>query len=230
MAAALVAMLRATGALAALACELEKARTDDPVHPGWPAGVPDSLGGKYRPKDKDEDDVEVAGDIWVRPRRRRRNSGGLRDRLLAETAKRGVRLLIEAALQAANIDAPGLGILLQTGLDLAERAYPYVQAYFDPPQTLEELQEAALDPQPGYDVHHVVEGATAMDPSEAARVNSPDNQVLIPTLKHWELNAWYGTKSDRFGGMSPRDYVRGKSWDESQRVELIGLRDIGVLK
>ncbi len=69
-----------------------------------------------------------------------------------------------------------------------------------------------------------------MDPSEAARVNSPDNEVLIPTLKHWQLNAWYRTESDDFDGMSPRDYVRGKSWQERQRVGLIGLRDVGALK
>ena len=88
---------------------------------------------------------------------------------------------------------------------MAEGAYPYVQADFDPPQTLEELQEAAL-------------------------VNSPDNQVLVPTLKHWQLNAWYRTESDDFDGMSPRDSVRGKSWQERQRVGLIGLRDVGALK
>ncbi len=88
---------------------------------------------------------------------------------------------------------------------MAEGAYPYVQADFDPPQTLEELQEAA-------------------------RANSPDNQELSPTLKHWQLNAWCGTKDAWFGGKSPRAYVRGKSWQERQRVGLIGLRHIRVLK
>jgi len=120
--------------------------------------------------------------------------------------------------------------MLDLGLNLAERAYPYIRAYFDPPQTLETLQQAALDPQLGYDVHHVVEGSTAQDTSEAARINAPDNEVLIPTLKHWELNGWYATKSDDFGNLSPRDYLRSRSWDERQRVGLIGLRRIGVLK
>ena len=229
MLAALAALVKATALLAAAAVELEKARPDDPKHPGWPAGAPDSQGGRFRPKDEDWE--EVAGDIWVRPRRRRHgNSGGARDSALSQAAKRGVRLLIQAGLRAANIEAPGLGLLLEIGLDLAKRAYPYIKAYFDPAQSLEALQGAALDPQPGYDVHHVVEGGTALDASEATRVNSPDNEVLIPTLKHWELNAWYATKYGDFGGLSPRDFLTGKSWEERQRVGLMGLRRIGVLK
>ena len=69
-----------------------------------------------------------------------------------------------------------------------------------------------------------------MDASEAALVNSPENEVLIPTLKRWELNAWYAMKQQRFGGLSPRDFLVGKSWEERLRVGLIGLREIGVLK
>ncbi len=227
--AALAAMLDAMALLAAAAVELEKARPDDPKHPGWPAGAPDSQGGRFRPKDEDWE--EVAGDIWVRPRRRQhRNSGGVRDSAMSQAAKRGVRLLIHAGLRAANIEAPGLGLLLEIGLGLAERAYPYVRAYFDSPQSLGALQEAALDPQPGYDVHHVVEGGTTLDASEAARINSSDNEVLIPTLKHWELNGWYARKSADFGGLSPRDYLIGKSWEERLRVGLLGLRRIGVLE
>jgi hypothetical protein len=112
-------------------------------------------------------------------------------------------MLIEAGLQTAGIEAPGLALLLQVSLELAQRAYPFVKAYFDSPQTLEALQEAALDPQPGYDVHHVVEGGTAQDAGEAKRVNSRENEVSISALKHWELNTWYATKDVRFGGMSP---------------------------
>jgi hypothetical protein len=154
----------------------------------------------------------------------------VRDSALSQAAKRAVRILIQSGLQAANIEAPGLGLLLEIGLDLAERAYPFVQAYFDPPQTLEALQEAALDPPPGYDVHHVVEGDTAVDASEGARVNSPENEVAIPTLKHWALTGWYMTKNYRFGGVAPRDYLEGKSWEERQRVGFVALRRINVLK
>ena len=226
--AAFAALLDAAAQVAAAAAELEKARPDDSKHPGWPAGAPDSQGGKYRPKD--EDWVQVAGDVWVRPHRRRRRPGGLVDKALSEAAKRAVHLLIEAGLRTLNVEAPGLGLLLQIGESLAQRAYPYVKAYFDPPQSLEGLQEAALDAQPGYDFHHLPEGGSAADASEAQRINSPDSELAIPTLKHWELNGWYARKSYDFGGMSPRDYLKGKSWDERRRVGLIGLRKIGVLK
>lgn len=223
--AALRALAAITEALAALALAMEKASPDDPKHPGWPAGAPNSQGGRFRPKDRDS-----AGEIVVRPNPPRRASGELRDSALSDAAKSGVLLLIRMGLRAANVEAPGLGLLLEIGLDLAIRAYPYVQAYFDPPKSLEELEQAALVPQPGYDVHHIVEQASAQNAEEKTRIEQPDNKVLIPTLKHWELNGWYERKDVRFGGTSPRDYLEGKSWEERQRVGLIGLRAVGVLK
>jgi hypothetical protein len=142
--AALAALLEAAAHVALAIVALEKARPDDSKHPGWPAVVPDGQGGKYRPKD--EEGVQVAGDVWVRAKRQRRKSGGPRDRALSEASKRAVRMPIEAGLRVASIEAPGLGLMLNIGLDLAERAYPFLKAYFDPPQTLEALQAAALDP------------------------------------------------------------------------------------
>ena len=61
-------------------------------------------------------------------------------------------------------------------------------------------------------------------------INAPENRVRIPTLKHWELNAWYGSRNEDFGGVSPRTYLQDKTWEERQRVGLIGLVDIGVLQ
>lgn len=42
--------------------------------------------------------------------------------------------------------------------------------------------------------------------------------VRIPTLKHWQINGWYGRKNAAYGGLSPRDYLRGKSREERTRV------------
>jgi hypothetical protein len=39
------------GASAAFRQGFFKASPDDPEHPGWPAGTPGGLGGKFRPKD-----------------------------------------------------------------------------------------------------------------------------------------------------------------------------------
>jgi hypothetical protein len=40
----------------------QKAAADDPEHPGWPAGTPDSKGGQFRPKDSDGGEQYAAND------------------------------------------------------------------------------------------------------------------------------------------------------------------------
>lgn len=120
-----------------------------------------------------------------------------------------------------------VALLAEVALDV----YPYVSAYFDPPKSLEALQAAAQSPpEAGYDDHHIVEQATAIADSEAARINAPDNLARIPTIKHWELNSWYQTPIREFYGLSPRQYLQGKSWEERRRVGLMGLRRTGVLQ
>ena len=141
-----------------------------------------------------------------------------------------VRWLARAALVAADITAPELMAALEISEVLAEAALPYVHAYFDPSQSLADLNATANDPQTGYDVHHIVEQATAAaDGSDDNMMNAPDNLVRIPTLKHWELNAWYARANPRFGNQTPRQYLIGKSWDERRLVGLEGLQEIGVL-
>lgn len=57
-----------------------------------------------------------------------------------------------------------------------------------------------------------------------------DRRVRIPTLKHLEVNAWYSRPNEEFGGISPRDYLRDKDFDEQRRIGLNVLRKAGVLK
>ncbi|MGB6174904.1 MAG: hypothetical protein WBF43_00860 [Methylocella sp.] len=64
-----------------------------------------------------------------------------------------------------------------------------------------------------------------------ALIDEPDNLVSIPRLKHWEITGWFMRgNNDDYGGLSPREYLRGKSWDERRRVGLDALIDAGVLK
>jgi hypothetical protein len=103
-------------------------------------------------------------------------------------------------------------------------AYPYIQAYLDPPKPLEELRRAAFEPKRGYDIHHIVEqGPAARDGYPRSMIDAPDNLVRISTLKHWEINAWYGTPNEDYGGLSPRAYLRNKDWAERVRVGHIAL-------
>jgi len=61
-------------------------------------------------------------------------------------------------------------------------------------------------------------------------MDAPENLVRIPTVKHWELNSWYERPRTEFGNMTPREYLKDKSWEERRRAGLIGLRDVGILK
>jgi hypothetical protein len=108
---------------------------------------------------------------------------------------------------------------------------PLIEAYNDPPKSLEELQQNVSLWRLGYDTHHVVEKGPAKaqgDPSEL--IDGPDNLVSIPRMRHWDLNRWYETPSREFGDQTPREYLAGKSWEERRRVGLRGLVEVGVLK
>jgi hypothetical protein len=102
----------------------------------------------------------------------------------------------------------------------------------DPPAALEELQARAQRPsEAGYEDHHIV-GQFAQNRLQFGDdlIDSPENKVRIPTVRHRDINGYYSKSSDRYDGLSPRDYLRGKSWDEQTRVGLKILRNNGVLK
>jgi len=106
-----------------------------------------------------------------------------------------------------------------------------INSYFDPPKSLQELQDAANSPEKGYDIHHVVERNSApKDGSEADLIDAPENLVRVPRWKHWEINAFYEKPNDDHGGLTPRQYLRGKGWEERTRVGLDALRKVGVLR
>lgn len=103
-----------------------------------------------------------------------------------------------------------------------------IMSYNDAPRTLKELQQRALAPEPGYDVHHIVE-QNQEERFSAGAIFSPDNEVLVPRLKHQEISAWYKTKNPEFGGESPREYLNGRSWSVQRAVGLEAMRKFGVL-
>jgi hypothetical protein len=114
-------------------------------------------------------------------------------------------------------------IIIEVGSWLYEY-YPLFEAYLDPPKTLEELQRAVLTPKRGYDIHHIVEQTSAeQDGFPRSKIDEPDNLVRIPRLRHWHINRWYGRPNKDYGGLSPRDYLRGKDWSERVRIGLDAL-------
>lgn len=144
--------------------------------------------------------------------------------------KRVAKWFLKAAVKHA---IPEIGLYL----DAIEAAswihdhYPYLQAALDEPKSLDELRKAVSNPAAGYDVHHIVEQTPAeADGFPRSQIDGKDNLVRIPTLKHWEITGWYMIGNDAFGGLSPREYLRGKNWNERARVGEYSLRKFGVLK
>jgi hypothetical protein len=203
----------------AMAPPLDKASADDPNHPGWPKGDPEGRGGQFRPK-RDEERFGVGGN----------NGPPLEEE--APASRQIITRALSAAIWGAIRGGLRGGLTGLTVGAVSAAAYPYVKSYFDPPKSLEDLQRAARSPSEiGYDDHHIVERATAAaDGSEDALINAPENLVRIPMVKHWELNRWYETPDSEFYELTPRQYLRGKSWVERYRVGIIGLRAVGVLQ
>jgi hypothetical protein len=106
---------------------------------------------------------------------------------------------------------------------------PVAESYNDPPKSLVELQQAVSTPASGYDIHHIVQRNQESTFGKEA-INSPENLVLIPRMKHWDINSWYETKNRDFGGQSPREYLNGRNWDVQSAVGLEALRKFGVIK
>lgn len=108
--------------------------------------------------------------------------------------------------------------------------YPEIQSYFDPPRTLDDLKRLAVPGQKGYEIHHIVEKeSAAKDGFPWSQINGRDNLVRVPKFKHHEINAWFQRRNQRFDELSPRDYLRGRSWDERYKVGIEELISRGVL-
>jgi hypothetical protein len=139
--------------------------------------------------------------------------------------------LAEASVVDKRAAAIFFAALMATGW-LADKYLPYIIEYQDPPRTLLELQQATRLPSSEYyNDHHIVEQAPAeRDGFPRSEIDAPSNVVRIPTLRHWQINGWYGRPNKDFGGLSPREYLRGKSWDERVRVGRDALVKFGVLK
>lgn len=113
---------------------------------------------------------------------------------------------------------------------------PDIESYLDAPRSLDELQRLAGQPQYGYEIHHIVEAQFRSRNEQrnslrfSDRINSPDNLARIPHWEHVLISSWYSRKNDFYGGVTPRNYLRGKDWIEQYNLGLQVLRDFGVLK
>ena len=235
------------GRIAGEAPWLEKAY--DPDQPRWPVGAPDGQSGRFSPgKEGSPAANGPAAEPEQRPGIGHNGGPPLIDgpevppedpgpSTRWQVLKRVARWVATRAgiLVAEDVAGGGAVGLLLDAVQIAiwvREYYPWLQAYNDPPKTLDELQKAAVGPpRKGYDVHHIIEQSPGRDAKiPTSVIQSPDNLVSISTFKHWELNRWYETGNQYYGGMTPREYLKDKSEAIRREVGLEGLRQIGVLK
>jgi hypothetical protein len=84
---------------------------------------------------------------------------------------------------------------------------------------------------PGYNLHHIVEQGRQNSDIPTEQIEAPENIVLVPTYKHWQITAYYGRRQNpSFGGLSPREGLRGKTFQERYAFGIETLRKFGVVK
>ena len=176
-----------------------------------PAGSPDGgVGGgslglfQITPRDNTIDGVQLAGD-WrpddgpppLPPKRPETTEGRMK---FVRQAVRWLRVVGRLS--------PAADIFIGA-LDQAEdlkRLTDMIKTANDPPATLD---------------HHIV-GQFAQNRLQFGdqRIDSVENTVRIPKVRHLDINGWYSTPNAKYDGVSPRDYLRGKSWGEQMQIGL----------
>ncbi len=213
---------------------------DEAKHPRWPAGAPESQGGRFAPG------IESGGSSTeppdsAEPLQTGRSIGrfkipGTRPLgRLAYAAVKEISRLAQAAIERGEMHMVHQIILTVEAIQwLNGKPDNYsdkIKASLDEPKTLEELQDAVADPKPGYEIHHIVEqkGAEDDDFSREA-IDARANLVRIPAMKHREITTWYQTPNEDYRWLSPRQYLRGKDWKTRYDLGRQKLIDFGVLK
>jgi hypothetical protein len=150
---------------------------------------------------------------------------------LNDFAKAAAYWLARAALKEVANPLVGTFINLIEAAYWSSKVAPYIRAYLDPPKSWEELHRAVSSPAKGYDIHHIAEKTSARKAGYPRyMIGGAENLVRIPTLKHWQITGWYMTANDDFAGLSPREYLQNKNWNERMRVGRQALEKYGVLK
>ncbi|MGA3309832.1 MAG: AHH domain-containing protein [Xanthobacteraceae bacterium] len=158
-----------------------------------------------------------------------RSALGLVERNAGEVLVQGLRLVpwIEGFLAGFT------PVELNQGED---RLIAQLKSAFEPPKTLEELQQEPTEDNLGYEQHHIVN----QNPDNLAKdsfekfgselINDPSNIVWLPRLQHECVNAEYSENSDGSGTPLVREIVNNMDFDNQYEEGLKILRKCGVLK
>ncbi len=189
-----------------------------PDQPRVPAGNPD--GGQWVDEDSDADLLLVQGDPNEFPEIPEDPPPSTRERNTIAVRIARFLLATNSVVQADRVRRW-----------VWEHARDRIVAYLDEPKFLDELRRASGEPKAGYEIHHIVDQTPArQDGFATERIQGWRNLVRLPTYRHWQITGWYATPNRQFSGMSPREYLRGQTWEERFRVGLQALRKYEVLK
>jgi hypothetical protein len=158
---------------------------------------------------RERPDEEKAESVWGRK---------ISDAIRQALEKGNIKRVAEISQQLA--EAPWL-----------DRQVENIIADQDPPRELGELIERArYGTAPGYNRHHIVEKGDHNKDLSQEDIQSPENIALVPTYRHWKITNYYQMPQEETDWIPPREYLRGKSFDEQYQFGLGVLRKFGVLK
>jgi hypothetical protein len=83
----------------------------------------------------------------------------------------------------------------------------------------------------GYQYHHIVEqGVPGNKDMPASLLQSTDNIIKLPAMVHEAITAEYTTPRDDLGGMTLREYLRGKPYEVQYEEGIKVLRNLSIIK
>jgi hypothetical protein len=219
-------------------------------HPRNPKGHPDP--GQFRSKTPEEitqGKARLAGDmrrVQARQEIRIVVMHGLAAAVEAATTPIPVLGQIDDALAVANIAAAikefhDLAVDVAAAVDFLRKApYTLDQLRVSPDSVsfpsykefckvdIEKRFRRAGD---GLEYHHIVEqGGDNEDNIPPEQLHSTDNIIKLPTIVHEAITAEYTTPQDEYGGMTLREYLRGKPYEVQYEEGIKVLRKLSIIQ
>jgi hypothetical protein len=213
------------------------------LHPRWPAHSEDSQGGRFRSDDGSDGLLVPASDETEgkgpkppielpanrQPTKSELNRYG---REQSAATKPQVMGGVKTRAQAIGQFMDATGLTDKIGGELAEIFFRF-KTRFDDPKTLDELQARARGTKVdrlGYENHHIVEVTPNDGKIPDELLQGRDNIVSIPYYLHRDISDFYSRKNKDYDNKTPRDWLRGKSFEEQYQEGLKIMRQFGALK
>ena len=232
--------------------QIRKASPDDPKHPGWPAGTPGGLGGKFRPKDGSAAALtQKIKDSITRRELRMNLTAGLHIGVEALASLiPGVDVAADVSMLATI--ARTLTEYRQLAVDAAA-AFAFVQ---NAPYNLEDLQVSSdYEEFSGYDdfvkgqtslmtkwfgpagdgsqYHHLVTQGGANEDNvniPQSELQNTDNIIILPTLVHEMVSDEYLQPAPDDSNMTLYQWLQTQPYGVQCEYGFKILRDLHILK